>query len=298
MAAVRVALASFSGVPPQFDDDRRLVEALGEAGVDATVVCWEEPGADWRSYDAVVIRSTWNYARRRDAFLRWCDTIGDRLHNSPALVRWNSDKHYLRDLGAAGIPVVDTAYVDPGEPLPGLDGEVVVKPAISAGGRDSGRFGPATHGLARDLVQSIHAGGRTAMLQPFQATVDEVGETAVVCIDGEPVHALRKRAVLRPDEVAPIRDDAVGAAEAMYDPTLVLAGEAGDDELELARRVVAEVGERFHYVPLYGRVDMIRGRDGAPMLLELEAIEPAFYLDQVPATAAVAAAAISARAGG
>ena len=188
MAAVRVALASFSGVPPQFGDDRRLVEALGEAGVDATVVPWEEPGADWGSYDAVVIRSTWNYARRRDAFLRWCDSIGDRLHNSPALVRWNSDKHYLRDLDAAGIPVVDTAYVDPGEPLPGLDGEVVVKPAISAGGRDSGRFGPATHGLARDLVESIHAGGRTAMLQPFQASVDEAGR------DRGAVHRRRARA--------------------------------------------------------------------------------------------------------
>lgn len=262
------------------------------------MIWWDEPAVDWSAHDAVVIRSTWNYTRRRDAFLAWCDAIGSRLHNSPALVRWNSDKHYLRDLAEAGIPVVETAYVEPGDPVPALGGEIVVKPAISAGGRDSGRFGPDTHDLARGLVEAIHSGGRTAMLQPFQPTVDSLGETAVLCIDGAPVHALRKRAVLRPDEVAPVRDDAVGAAEVMYDPTLVTAGEAGDDEVALARAVVAEVADRFDYLPLYARVDMIRDAAGRPTVLELEAVEPAFYLEQVPATAALAARAISARARG
>ncbi len=295
---MRVALASFSGVPPQFADDRLLVDALAHVGVSASVIWWDEPAVDWSAHDAVVIRSTWNYTRRRDAFLAWCDAIGSRLHNSPALVRWNSDKHYLRDLAEAGIPVVETAYVEPGDPVPALGGEIVVKPAISAGGRDSGRFGPDTHDLARGLVEAIHSGGRTAMLQPFQPTVDSLGETAVLCIDGAPVHALRKRAVLRPDEVAPVRDDAVGAAEVMYDPTLVTAGEAGDDEVALARAVVAEVADRFDYLPLYARVDMIRDAAGRPTVLELEAVEPAFYLEQVPATAALAARAISARARG
>jgi hypothetical protein len=295
---MRVALASFHGVPPQFVDDRLLVAALAEAGADASVISWEEAGVDWTSYDAVVIRSTWNYPRRRDAFLTWCEAIGPRLHNAPALVRWNSDKHYLADLAAAGVPVVETAYVEPGDPVPDLVGEIVVKPAISAAGRDTGRFGPETHELAQGLVAAIHSGGRTAMLQPFQPNVDSLGETAVLCIDGEPVHALRKRAVLRPDEVAPVRDDAVGAAEAMYDPTLVTPDEAAADELDLARAVVADVAGRFDYLPLYARVDMIRDAAGMPRLLELEAIEPAFYLEQVPATAALAARAISARAGG
>jgi hypothetical protein len=295
---VRVALASFNGVPPQFADDRLLTDALTALGVETSVLFWEEPEVDWRAHDAVVIRSTWNYTRRRDDYLAWCDAIGPRLHNSPALVRWNSDKHYLRDLAAAGIPVVETAYLEPGDPIPALDGEIVVKPAISAGGRDSGRFGPATHDLARGLVQAIHSGGHTAMLQPFQPTVDSAGETAVLCIDGEPVHALRKRAVLRPDEVAPIRDDAVGAAEAMYDPALVTAADAQDDEVELARSVIVDVTERFDYLPLYARVDMIRDAAGIPTVLELEAIEPAFYLELVDGTAALAARAISARAAG
>ena len=166
----------------------------------------------------MVIRSTWDYARRRDEFLRWCESVGERLHNRAALVRWNTDKRYLGDLADAGVPVVETRYVEPGEPMPELEGEIVVKPNVSAGGRDTGRFGPAAHDEARELIAAIQASGRTAMVQPYQPTVDAVGETAVLCIDGEPAHALRKRAVLRPDEVAPVRDDGVGAAEIMYDP--------------------------------------------------------------------------------
>ena len=295
---MRIAIATFHGLPPEFTDDLRLVEALADRGVTAARIPWEQPGVDWASHDAVVIRSTWDYTRRRDEFLRWCDSVGSVLHNSPALVRWNSDKHYLRDLDRWGIPVVETTFVGPGQPVAALAGEIVVKPSISGGGRDSGRFGPATHDLALGLVEAIHASGRTAMVQPFQPAVDAVGETAVLCIDGEPVHALRKGAVLRPDEVAPVRDDGVGAAETMYDPLLVTPAEAGDDELDLAREVIAEVRGRFEYLPLYARVDMIRDGSGAPMVLELEAIEPNFYLDQVPATAAVVADAIIARAAG
>ena len=133
------------------------------------------------------------------------------------------------------------------------------------------------------------------MLQPYQGTVDGAGETAVVCIDGEPVHALRKGPVLRPNEIAPVRGD--GAAEVMYDPELVLAAEATDAELANARAIVAHLAERFDYMPLYARVDTIPGPDGEPVLLELEVIEPSFYLDQVPATTGVVADAIIARAG-
>lgn len=296
MARMRVAIASCAAVPPQFDDDAMLTRALAERGADATSVHWDDPGADWDAFDLVVIKSTWDYARRRDEFLRWCEGVGPPLHNRADVVRWNSDKHYLADLAADGVPAVPTAYVGPGDSLPRLEGELAVKPSISAGGRDSGRFNPSAHGEAVALIEAIRASGRTAMVQPYQASVDELGETAVLCLDGEPAHALRKRAVLRPDEVAPVRDDALGAAEVMYDPELVTADAAAADELELARHVNELVGRRFGYLPLYARVDMIRDRDGRPMVLELEAIEPNFYLDQVPATARLAAAAILARA--
>jgi hypothetical protein len=294
---MRVAIATFAAMPPEFRDDERLATALETRGVQAACVPWDDGDTDWSTFDAVVIRSTWDYARRRDEFVAWADSVGARLHNAPELVRWNSDKHYLGDLCSAGIPVVATAYVPPGE-APRLAGEVVVKPTVSAAGRDSGRFSPRTHQEALALIQRIHGSGRTAMVQPYVAAVDSVGETAIVFLDGEPSHVLRKAAVLRPDEVAPVRDDGAGAAEAMYDPELVVAGEATGEEFELAGCVIEHVAERFGYVPLYARVDMVPGPEGAPILLELEVIEPNLYLDQVPGAADRVAAAIVARSRG
>jgi len=293
---MRVAIASFHSVPPEFTDDQRLVVALASLGVEAERIPWDDESVDWGAFDAVVIRSTWDYALRRDEFVAWADSVGPRLHNAPALVRWNSDKRYLGDLAAAGIRVVDTTYLAPGEALPELAGEVVVKPTVSAGGRDSGRFSEATHDLALALIERIHGSGRSAMIQPYQASVDTVGETAIVCLDGEASHVLRKAAVLRPDEVAPVREDGVGAAEVMYDPELVVAGEAGEEEFEFAAEVMRSVTERFGYVPLYGRVDMVAAPDGAPTLMELEVIEPNLYLDQAPGAADRVARSIAARA--
>ena len=268
-------------MPPGFDDDALLEGELARRGAEAERVPWDAD-TDWDAFDAVVIRTTWDYARRRDEFLRWADRINGRLHNGPDLVRWNSDKRYLADLERAGVPVVETAFLEPETPMPVLSGEVVVKPNVSAGGRDTGRFGPAHSEEAAELVRRIHASGRIAMVQPYQASVDAEGETAVVFIGGEPSHALLKKAVLRPDEVAPVREDWVGAAEAMYDPELVVAGAAADDELELARRVVAHLAERFGRRPLYARVDLVRDPEDRARVLELEAIEPNLYFDEAP----------------
>lgn len=296
MPRVRVAIASITGVPPEFRDDELLAQRLESRAVAAVIRPWSDPDVDWDAYDLVVIRSTWDYTRRREQFLAWADAIGERLENSPAVVRWNSDKRYLGDLRAAGLPVVETRYVDPGEPPPGIEAEVVIKPTVSAGGRDTGRFGPASAAAALELIERIGADGRTAMMQPFLASVDSVGETAGVVIAGELSHVLRKRAVLRADEVAPVRDDAIGAAEVMYDPELVVAGTAEEDELELASRVVDEVGRRFGATPLYARVDMLRDSAGAPLVLELEAVEPNLYLERDRAAADRLADAIVSRA--
>jgi hypothetical protein len=282
---VSVVIATSQVVPEQFDEDRLIVEALARRGVEAGLVSWDAEGVDWGRFELVVVRSTWDYTTRLEEFLGWADGVGGRLRNSPAVLRWNSDKRYVGDLEAAGLPVVPTLYVEPGDSLPELEGEVVVKPVVSAGGRDTGRFGPAAHGEARELLARLGAQGRAAMVQPYQADVDSRGETALVHVAGEFAHALRKRAVLRPDEVAPLRDDALGAAEAMYDPDLVRASESSGEEREVARRILGWVAERFGEMPLYARVDLVPGPEGAPILMELEVVEPNLYLHESPATA-------------
>ena len=175
--------------------------------------------------------------------------------------------------------------------MPTLDGEVVVKPNVSAGARNTGRFGVALAEEARALVERIHASGRTALVQPYQRSVDSHGETALVFIAGELSHELHKRPVLAPDEVAPVIEGPLAVARAMLDENLVVARAAADDERTLARAIIAEVSERFG-VPLYARVDMVREDGGRPVLLELELIEPRLYFEQAPGAAGRFAAAV------
>lgn len=294
---MRIVIASFRGIPLEFRDDDLLIECLTERGAEASARPWDDEEVDWSSFDLVVARTVWDYVLRHEEFLAWLDTVRAPVENAPDLLRWNSDKRYLADLDEAGVPVVETKFVAPGESPPPIEGEIVIKPTVSAGGRDTGRFGPSSAAAAVDLIGRIGADGRTAMVQPFLANVERSGETAVVMVDGEVSHVLRKGAMLAADEIAPIRtDDELGVAEAMYDPELVVASSAADDELELAAQVIEEVRRRFATTPLYARVDMLRDDHGAPVLLELEAVEPNFYFDQAPGSAERLADAIVARA--
>ncbi len=285
-------------MPDGWPDDALLAEALRERGADASFAVWDDPRVDWSGFDLVMIRSTWDYTRRRAEFLDWARSIDAVLHNPAAVIAWNSDKRYLADLAAAGVATVPTRYVGSGDRLPQLEGEVVVKPTISAGARDTGRFGPELHARARELVERIVADGRDAMVQPYLGGVEELGETSIVAFDAAESHVLRKRAVLRPDEVAPLQEGPITAAAAMFDPELVGPGLAGDGERFVAEQVLAELRRRFSTVPLYARIDMVPGPGGAPTLIELEAVEPSLYLGTSPGSEARLAAAILERAAG
>ncbi len=289
---MRVALATCSSLPEGHEYDRPLVPALERAGAEVSIEVWDEPAVAWHAYDRVVVRWVWDYTHRPAAFLDWADSVGDRLRNRPPVLRWNSDKSYLAELGAAGLPVVDTRLVAPGDPLPELEGEVVVKPTVSAGARDTGRFGPSAHRQARALLERITGAGRTAMVQPYLASVAERGETAIVMVAGRESHVLRKGAVLAADEEAPLSDHELGQAAVMLDPDLVRPGEANAAERALAARVIEHVAARFDEPPLYARVDMLTNSAGTPVLLELEASEPALYLSAAPGSAARLAEAI------
>ncbi len=248
---MRVAFATCSDFPDGWQDDHAAARLL-----DAEFRIWNDPCVDWAAYDRVVIRSAWDYTASVDAFLSWSDAVGaERLRNVPRLVGFNADKRYLAELSA---PTVPTVFVAPGDPLPVLRGEVVVKPNISAGARDTGRFGRATHDEARALVARIQAGGRVALVEPYMAAVDEHGETSLVFLGGELSHVLRKRAV---------------------------------PERELAHAVMAEICDRFG-TPLYARVDLVTDPGGKPVLLELEAIEPELYLNTSPGASERMASAI------
>ena len=283
---MKVAFASYDGTPGGSPDDQQAARLAG-----AEWRVWSDPSVDWSVYDRVVVRTVWDYTWRLDEFLAWCRSVGpERLRNMPELVAFNSDKRYL---AALNQPTVPTEFVGPGDPLPSLSGEVVVKPSISAGARNTGRFPDDRHEEAVALIETIRASGRTAMVQPYLPRVGEEGETAVVFIGGEVSHVMNKRPILRTHGIAPLSDGERIAAAVMFEDDLVSPSSATAPQTALADAVHAEISERFG-VPLFARVDMVHGPGDEPVLLELEVIEPCLYLDTFAGSAERLATAIRA----
>jgi glutathione synthase/RimK-type ligase-like ATP-grasp enzyme len=268
----RVALATCAELPEGDEDFPALIAAMAEAGIEAQPAVWDAE-VDWALFDLVVLRSTWDYAERRDAFLAWAESLPQVLNTLPVL-EWNTDKErYLTDLAAAGVPIVPTEFVLPGQELEPPQEPFVVKPAISAGGRSSARFGPRDAAAARRLVTRIHAKGRTAMVQP---DLGDIEETDLVYLDGAYSHALHRRVPL----------PAAGDRDVFYLDEQLRPAEASDAERAVAERALAAAPGDL----LYGRVDLV---DRA--VLELELAEPSLYLAFGSEAAARLAAAISQR---
>jgi hypothetical protein len=281
---VTIAFATCSALPAGSADDDATAVLLG-----AERPVWSDPSVDWERYDRVIIRSTWDYSSRLAEFLAWCTDIGERrLRNRPDLVAFNADKRYLDTLS---VPTVPTVFVAPGDPLPALSDELVVKPNVSAGARDTGRFTPTGHDQAKALIIAIQESGRTALVQPYQPSVDARGETALVFFGGELSHVLTKRAVLSGEGIAPTIDDELQVARVMLEPNLVAPAEPLPAERRLAERVIAEITDAFG-TPLYARVDLVLNEQHAPIVLELELLEPSLYLTVAPGSSERFAAAI------
>src|ERR1700761_4369931 len=192
---MRVAFATCDVFPDGRPDDQLAAAPLG-----AEFRVWDDPHIDWTVYDRVVIRSVWDCYKDLRSFLGWCALVGgERLRNRPELVAYNSDKRYLSTLN---VPTVPTTFLEPGFELVPYDREIVIKPNISAGARDTGRFVPEAFDEAVKLVETIHASGRTAMVQPYLHSVDTEGETAVILFSGRLSHVLSKRHVLRSPGIA------------------------------------------------------------------------------------------------
>jgi glutathione synthase/RimK-type ligase-like ATP-grasp enzyme len=272
-----IGLATCSYFPDGEADDAHLTAALPEA----RWAVWDDQAVDWSAFDLVVIRSTWDYQERRDQFLGWVRSV-PRILNPPDVIAWNTDKRYLGELPGA----VHTDFVAPGEAFVAPDGEYVVKPTISAGSRHTARYGPGEEARAALLVDEIHAGGRTAMVQPYLSDIDEHGETALLYFDGAYSHAIRKGALLRPG---------AEPTDEVFAPETIEAREPPADERALADAVVAYVLDRFGDLA-YTRVDIVRSPDG-PLLLELELTEPSLFFAQGPGAAERFAAAIRSRLG-
>jgi hypothetical protein len=286
----RVALVTCDLFPDLWEDDFPLRDALRARGADVDAVRWDDETVDWNAYALTVIRSPWDYVARRDEFVAWAASV-PRLFNPAAVVAWNTDKTYLRELATAGVPVIPTAYVAPGETWSApAGGEWVVKPTVSCGSQDTGRYVlPAQREPAEAHVARLTTAGRTAMIQPYLTAVDSAGETAVLYLPGAGgelsySHAVRKGPMLTTTGggwVDPGSED-------------VSTRTPSEPELAVAARVLELIPGGAGRL-LYARIDLIPGPDGAPMLIELELTEPSLFFRYAPEAAERLADAVMAR---
>ncbi|MGN9775779.1 ATP-grasp domain-containing protein [Micromonospora sp. H33] len=272
----RVALVTCAALPDLEDDDRLVVAPLKARGVTVETVVWDDPAVDWAGYDLAVLRSPWDYMPRRDEFVAWAAAV-PALANPAEVIAWNTDKRYLDELSAAGVPTVPTAWVAPGEEweLPGERGEYVLKPSVSAGSQDTGRYDLADtehRDLARAHVRRLGAAGRVTMVQPYLSAVDTAGETALLFVAGPGglafSHAIRKGPMLTGPDLG---------VDGLYKPEQITARMATAEQLAVAEKTLAAVPGGPDRL-LYARVDLIPGADGSPVLVELELTEPSLFL--------------------
>ena len=273
-----IALVTAS-VSRELDEDLKILgAALERAGTQFHVVNWHD-SVDWSQYSAVFLRSPWDYHLRRDEFLDWLRTTSKitRVFNPYEIVEWNSDKRYLAELAAVGIPVVPTCFVSSADEMSVRDvldefgDDIVVKPSVSAGSHDTLRYRAASLAIGDIVahVARIIAAGSVAMMQPYESGIDGRGETGMVWLNGELSHAFRKGAILA---VEPDMGNGLYAAEDIGSRT------ATSDEVALGERIMVFLAERFGTAPLYARVDVIPDAEGRPQLMELELVEPSFFL--------------------
>ena len=267
-----IALVTYDAQPRATDDDRYLVDALVGRGVSVDERPWSDPTARWEQYDAVIVRSCWDYFHRADDFHRWLDELearGARVFNATTTLRWNADKAYLRDLDAFGVPVIPTHWIDRGA-ASSLDdvrkrtgwSELVVKPAVSGGAHRTWRASPGD--LADDKRLSAMAADGTVLVQPLVDEIESEGEWSLIFFDGRFSHAVIKRP--RSGDFR-VQKEHGGTVEPIVPPASIIADAAR--ALEGARPAGA--------IPLYARVDGCVV-DGTLMLMELEVLEPELFL--------------------
>jgi glutathione synthase/RimK-type ligase-like ATP-grasp enzyme len=279
-----VLLVTCSAWPAGEPGGDLVVRELADRGVSAAWVAWDDPGVDWAEARRVLIRSTWDYERRRDEFIDWARKVQQltTLVNTAQVVEWNTDKIYLLDLIGAELPVVPTLGVDSEfelAPAVATFEPAVVKPRVGAGGRGVVVFDLEPGGPEGLDESQLQLG--PWVVQPLVESVHTEGETSVFVLGGRVVSQVRK--LPAPGEIR-VHEEYGGTAEAVE-----VTAEAGD----LALRTV-EVAEKLLATVLpYARVDLMRLADGQLVVSELEVVEPGLYLDVVPGNAAVFAAVVA-----
>lgn len=285
-----VTLATCADYPDLDEDDRGLPDALRERGIEPRIAVWDDPDVDWEKAGVVVLRSVRDYAKKRnyDAFLAWTRSV-PHLLNHADVVAWNSDKHYLARMAELGVPMIPTTWL---EPARGFNkhqvhtrfpahGDFVVKPAVSSGGRGTGRY-TATDAASRSeaINDAMHhlGRGRTVMVQRYLEEVDRKGELSLVYFNGVLSHAVEKAPMLHPSfrSVDEVHEEIVTAREPSEQEWLW-----GERVRKVIHSVIKDRSGRDIQL-LFNRVDVVGDGQGGFYLMEVSLIDAGLYLGSAP----------------
>ena len=266
----RVAFVTYAELPLLYDDDRLAAEALRSRGVEVEAVLWDSAEVRWEEFDAIVLRSCWEYHLRTREFLDWVASMESRavpLWNPPGVVRANADKHYLKRLAAEGVRVAPTVWLEPGDDFDLASilerqgwSHAVVKPAVSMSAYRTWVTTPSR--AARDEREVREMLARSGVLvQRFVPEVRTRGEWSFVFFMHEYSHAVLK--MPKAGDFRVQRDFGGWWADSSPPRALV----------EQARQIVESVEGPL----LYARVDGVE-TDAGLTLMELELIDPVLFL--------------------
>ncbi|MGQ0278561.1 MULTISPECIES: RimK family alpha-L-glutamate ligase [Sphingopyxis] len=240
----------------------RKAAALAAAGLAVEQRVWTDPG-DLTRFDLILPLFAWGYQRDVAVWYALLDRLaGLPVVNPVPVLRWNSDKAYLAELGAKGVAVVPTVEVAALDDVSlaqaraalGVE-EVVVKPAISGGADGTHRIAPGAPIPADGL-------GRRRLVQPLMPGILADGEYSLFFFGGAFSHAIVKRPASGDFRV----QEQFGGRE------------TGWEASEAARLLAAAALAAAPAPPVYARVDMVGDAAGVLHIMELELIEPSLFL--------------------
>ncbi len=282
---MRVGLVTYHREPGLTEDDRPLIAALADQGFDGVAVRWDDAGADWSGFVALIIRSCWDYHVRHDEFMQWLDALERArvpVFNPVPLVRWNMDKRYLRELQQRGIAIPETQWLERGasqslHELLSAAGwtDAIVKPAISASATDTWRT--SAEGAAADESRFRVLTQRAAVLvQRYVSEIETRGEWSLVFIDGKLSHSGLKRP--RAGDFRVQKEHGGSVAPSDPPPAVVHASQAVMDALP--------------HECMFARIDGVETNAGY-VLMEAECIEPDLFFRFRPQSRVELARAVS-----
>jgi hypothetical protein len=259
----KLGLITYKNSPKIAPGDQLLVEPLKKQGFNPVAVPWDDEKIDWSTFDVVIFRSSWNYHRKYEQFLAWLDLI-EKLNipvwNSISIIRWNSNKKYLKDLEYKGIPIVPTVFVGKGEKYFLSDianhkhwTDLVIKPAIGIYSYNVQFVNRNDYDKKQKEFEKL-SGQSGVLIQPYMEEAWRSGEYSFVFIGNEFSHAVVKTATNK-----------------------ITIAESGK---KIIRQAVAVI-EKINSPLLYARVDAVIQNDTLN-LTELELIEPRLYFDTDP----------------